>query len=58
MLAFLSAVDGFYVASHTIDSRDSSDKNARGASRGDCSGVSPIDVESLRGLVVENHRHF
>jgi hypothetical protein len=31
MLAFLSAVDGFYVALHTIDSRNSSDKNARGA---------------------------
>ena len=54
MLAFLSAVDGFYVASHTIDSRDSSDKTARGAFCGAYSGVSASAVEVVEGLVVEN----
>lgn len=33
-------------------------KNARGASRGACSGVSASAVEVIGGLVVENHRHF
>jgi hypothetical protein len=54
MLAFLSAVDGFYVASHTIDSRDSSNKTAREAFCGAYSGVSASAVDVVEGLAVEN----